>query len=627
MQRDAICPAVWAILAVLLLSTPLAAQPAVPQGTVSPTDLAQIKSPVDLQRLIEKQVAAGNLDEAKKSLEDARIRFSTRAFLPVLGPCYELVGMKTKALKFHTQFNQLFPGNLLAMSNLAKFYVKNGDPRSGVALARKMLKVKIDASASLQNEKLMSWARRRVAEALGSSGEVAKINEALAMIAENGGAELTGEDVLIGARLLSTMPDAANRDKAIQILTQEIDKQSPDLTRNDYVRLASLWERSGNWAKARETIQKRLDVKPETPGPAATQERMFFASYMIDMLILNDHPSDTGDYLKIIEKQSSDPAQLLPMRAVTWAKQGKTAKATRLLTDAARDAWPPNTPEKLATIKNISLLFMRIERFKEAEAMLRAYVKISPQDELTLAVFLGLHGDLDEALEICQKVIEKRPSDRANAVQAAVTFLGSRRNESTEKQIDRVALWAAPLLGGGAGVSMKLQLANLRGDYEAVALAYREILRERPGLKGSGTSTEASILNDLGFVLGHRLGRGNKARYDEALAYSNQAIDILGERSELLDTRAMIYLAAPVSDDKIGLAIADMTKALADHLPGRQASLHFHMAMIQKLAGNSQPAIEQLRLAIKDGLKIGQLSKREAKVFNELSGRLPSRGK
>lgn len=620
MQRDAICPAVWAILAVLLLSTPLAAQPVAPQGPVSPTDLAQIKSPVDLQRLIAKQVAAGNLDEAKKSLEDARIRFSTRAFLPVLGPCYEMVGMNSKALKFHTQFNQLFPGNLLAMSNLAKFYVKNGDPRSGVALARKMLR--IEPPTDPQSGRLMSWARRRVAEALGSSGEVAKINEALAMIAENGGVELTGEDVLIGARLLSTMPDAANRDKAIQILTQEIDKQSPDLTRNDYVRLASLWERSGNWAKARETIQKQLDVKPETPGPAATQKRMFFASYMIDMLILNDHPSDTGDYLKIIEKQSSDPAQLLPLRAVTWAKRGKVGDATRLLTDAARDAWPPNTPEKLATIKNISLLFMRIERFKEAEAMLRAYVKISPQDELTLAVFLGLHGDLEEALDICQKVIEMRPSDRAAAVQAAVTFLGSRRNESTEKQIDRVAQWAAPLLAGNTGVATKLRLADVRGDYEAVAQAIRENLRQ-PGLRGSGTSAEASTLNNLAFVLGHRLGRGNKARCDEALGYCEQAIKILGERSELLDTRAMIRLAA----GDVERARIDMTNALKDHLPGRRATMHFHMAMIQQLLGNPRAAAVELQTAIDEGLKIGQLSKREAKAFNELSGRLPSRGK
>ena len=207
-------------------------------------------------------------------------------------------------------------------------------------------------------------------------------------------------------------------------------------------------------------------------------------------------------------------------------------------------------------------------------------------------------------------------------MQAAVTFLGSRRNESTEKQIDRVALWAAPLLGGGAGVSMKLQLANLRGDYEAVASAYRELLRQ-PGLKGSGTSTEASLLNDLAFVLGHHLGRGDKARCKEALDHCNRAIEILGERSELLDTRAMVHFAAGDKDR----ARIDMTKALEDRSPGRQAKMHFHMAIIQKLYANPQAVAEQFRLAIDEGLKIGQLSKREAKVFNELSGRLPSRDK
>lgn len=625
MQRDAICPAVWAIFAVLLLSTPLAAQPVAPQGPVSPTDLAQIKSPVDLQKLIEKQVAAGNLDQAKKTLEDARIRFSTRAFLPVLGPCYELVGMKSKALKFHAQFNQLFPGNLLAMRNLANFYISNGDARNGVALAGQMLKV--EAPTDAESEKLVSWARQRWAVAMASTREVAKIDEALALIAENGGLESADEDSIIRARLLAMMPDAANRDKAIQFLVKEIGRKSPAVKPNDHVLLASLYERSGDWPRARETIQNRLDVKLEKPSPTEIKERLFFANFMIDMLILNGHPNDTDKYLKIIEKHNTDLARLLPLRAITWSKQGKVPKATRLLTDAARDAWPPNTPEKLAKIKRISLLFVQIERFAEAKAMLRAYVRIAPQDELILAHFLGLHGDLDEldeALNICKKVAEARPRDRPAALQTALSFLGSRRNESTKPQIDRVAKWAAPLLDGDSSVVVRRALADARGDYEAVAQAYREILNQ-PSLKGSGTSAEAGYLNDLAFVLGHRLGHGNKARCDEALRYSNQAIEILGERRELLDTRAMIHLAAP--GGRVDQALRDMEKALKDRLPGRQASMHFHMAMIQKSAGNPKLAVEQLRLAIDEGLKIGQLSTREAKVFNELSGRLPSRDK
>ena len=132
---------------------------------------------------------------------------------------------------------------------------------------------------------------------------------------------------------------------------------------------------------------------------------------------------------------------------------------------------------------------------------------------------------------------------------------------------------------------------------------------------------DASLLNNLAFILGHRLGRGNRIRLDEALGYCNQAIKVLGEQGQLLDTRAMIHLAG--GDEN--LAHTDMTKALKDHVPGGQPSLHFHMAMIEHAMRNRKAAARELRTAIDAGLKIGQLSSSDAKVFQDLS-RLLSAG-
>ncbi|MCH8924491.1 MAG: hypothetical protein IIA67_15245, partial [Planctomycetes bacterium] len=403
---------------------------------------------------------------------------------------------------------------------------------------------------------------------------------------------------------------------------EQIAKKSTALGDPDRVLLAQLYERSNQWPESRRVMTQLVQARMKEPTSVGPED-MAYVVELVRMMIRNGEPQATTSYLDMLKRQMSNPAlaaQSLQLRAVALSKQGKSAEAKERLTQAARDVWPPDTPEKLTTIKNVSLLFVEIERYAQAEALLRAYAKIAPGEELVLAQFLGLNGDVDEALALCKKVIDLRPSDRQAAMQVAVTTLNNRRDQITKPQIDRLAQWAGPLLDGDAGIALKIALAELRGDYATVEQSYREILR-RPGAKG--TPQEASIMNNLAFTLGYRLGRGDEERFKEALGYCDRAIKILGERSELLDTRATIYFAAGKND----LAYADMTKALKDRVPGGQATQHFHMAMIEHARKNPSAAATELRAAIDAGLKVGQLSSGDAKAFQDLSRLLLAPGK
>ena len=112
--------------------------------------------------------------------------------------------------------------------------------------------------------------------------------------------------------------------------------------------------------------------------------------------------------------------------------------------------------------------------------MLRGYVKFDPKQVLLLAQNLGEHGDIDEALDICQTVIDAQPGDIATVLRLAVRMLGARRNEITKQQIDRVAAWALPLMQanptGPVAVLLKAEMADLRGEYHEVVRILEALL-------------------------------------------------------------------------------------------------------------------------------------------------------
>jgi tetratricopeptide (TPR) repeat protein len=87
---------------------------------------------------------------------------------------------------------------------------------------------------------------------------------------------------------------------------------------------------------------------------------------------------------------------------------------------------------------------------------------------------------------------------------------------------------------------------------------------------------------------------------------------VAGPKADLLDTRAVIFLALKKSDE----AITDLQTAIADAPSGFR---YFHLARAQLLAHNREAAEEAFRQAVGSGLMMEQLHPAERVAYREMA--------
>ncbi len=204
-----------------------------------------------------------------------------------------------------------------------------------------------------------------------------------------------------------------------------------------------------------------------------------------------------------------------------------------------------------------------------------------------------------EALDLCDRAWQNCPSEAVGGISVAVL----RTNRPDDEQCGRVekrlreAIQKHP-----QSVNLLLQLADLlhlRGRFDDSEAVYRQILDK--------DNRNVVALNNLAWLLAHKPGKGT-----EALPLSNRAIEVAGPKADLLDTRAVAYLAIDRSEP----AIADLEKAIAD---GPNGYRYFHLARAYRLAKNKEAASEAFRKATASGLEADQLHPVEQVVYRELS--------
>jgi Tfp pilus assembly protein PilF len=155
---------------------------------------------------------------------------------------------------------------------------------------------------------------------------------------------------------------------------------------------------------------------------------------------------------------------------------------------------------------------------------------------------------------------------------------------TADKERDRVEGWLKDAIAKNPKITvLKLHLADLydlRGDYVKAADAYREVLKEEPG--------NIVALNNLAWLLSQQTGQGR-----EALQYIEAAVNGIGRRADLLDTRGSVEL-------KLGdtqAALADFTEAVSDSPTGPRL---FHLARAQYEARDRESAVKTLQKAKSD---------------------------
>ena len=158
-------------------------------------------------------------------------------------------------------------------------------------------------------------------------------------------------------------------------------------------------------------------------------------------------------------------------------------------------------------------------------------------------------------------------------------------------------------------VVLKMQLADLydlSGDYVDAQKQYREVLDAEPG--------NVVALNNLAWLLSDKTGQGR-----EALKYAEAAVNGMGRRADLLDTRGLVQLNLGNNE----AALADFTEASTD---SPTATRLFHLARAQYKARDRDAAMRTLRKARSDfGLEPAGLHPTEQEVCQTLMNELKVR--
>ena len=233
--------------------------------------------------------------------------------------------------------------------------------------------------------------------------------------------------------------------------------------------------------------------------------------------------------MKFADKPDAPPAELQERRRVVADCLEKLA--TRLKAS--------KQPDAAATFLEKAKLFYDL------------YVEQRPQEILLLASFLARHEQLDDALDLIrEKWRDCSPLAVAQAIQLVVENDPSPRQLNKAEEILRNVLKKYDRFPPLLLVEANLCAAQPSRQDDAEQY-YRELLAKDPD--------QAVSLNNLANLLALR-----KIKLDEALQLINHAITVAGPMASMLDTRAVVYLAAN-EPEKAEKAMDDLKVALSDN--------------------------------------------------------------
>jgi tetratricopeptide (TPR) repeat protein len=543
--------------------------------------------PVTWVALVEYLTDAEKLPQAKVEIEKARRKLAPADAPLALGQCYEMVGVLDKAREQYQAALKARGNEMAVHRTVAAFYLRTGAWKEAETQLRQIMEGKPKASADD-----VTWARQTLALVLASGFGAPRLPEAAALVGlrldEHGAVAdglapgaVTGraEDVA-RARVLATQGRRSFQTRAIALLEGAGKEQV--LLPDDQFLLARLYLAFGDkdevhWGKAREQLRILLAASGRNPAYLATYARSLLrhgATAEAEQII---------DRLEQAEKGRQVPAGTfgsVELRAQALEAEGRGKQALTLLDGWARKPGAP--PTRL----------------------------------LQCATLRGRLGEVTQALDLCEEASKSCSPEGVAATGIVIlraTQPGEKRaapGEVWRAQAGRVEGWLkAAIKAAPERARLRLQLADLLdlvgrgGEAEGV---YRLVLKQ--------DDRNPVALNNLAWLLTRQAGK-----QAEALKLINRAIELYGPQADLLDTRALVYLAMGQGSQ----AVTDLRRAVAD-APG--PTTYFHLIQAHQMARDTRSALAVLsQVNAAGGLSAEQLHPTERETYLRVIAELKQR--
>jgi tetratricopeptide (TPR) repeat protein len=488
--------------------------------------------------------------------------------------CYEAAGQVVEARAQYRVALQDKPEDAAVAVAAAGFFMRATLPADAEPLLRRIAAGRVKASG-----RDMAWARRGLAILLASGPPYRRFQEALTLLglALDRAGKLAREEKQppserdeiqrARARVLASQSSRPLQARAIAYL-EDLGRRRP-LNPEDKFLLVRLYEAQGEagWPKARRLLAGLTAGRAKDPRHLA-----HFAQVLLDRGLVDEAEQCIAKLTRAEAARGTGPGALgsTGLRARVLELRGKKEAADALL---RRDA-----------------------EGKDA----------GPERRLAYAGFLARWQRLDEALDQCEQAWKSgAPAELVSG--AAVGLLRAGRPSALSCRRVRRLLEAALTKKSGSAV-LRVQLADLediRGNYDRAEQAYRDAL--------AIDDNNVMALNNLAWFLAERTGKG-----DKALPFIAHAIELLGPRPDLLDTRALVYLAQGRAAD----AVADLERATRD---APTAARYFHLARALKMDRRSQAARTAFRKAKDAGLELKRLHPIDRLAYRKIAQELDVR--
>jgi tetratricopeptide (TPR) repeat protein len=529
------------------------------------------KNPATWLALVRFLAQQKRLAEADQAVAQAAERLPEEVKLLTLAQCHQVLGEEERAAEYFRQASEARPEDVQVIRAVATFYLQQGRLDQAEPLLRKILDGQVKASTSE-----IQQARRGLAIILASGTDYARFRKALELM----GIQLdeqgqlvrdprreqadSQEDKLFKARVLASQRQRSFRLYAIELL-EELDRGQA-LQTDDLFILAVLYDQEGEWTKARTLLDRCVAEKAPIPQHLA---------YYIRGLMRQQNRLDLIEAARWLQQLEA----LEKQHGLSPNQYGTMDLRARLLEASGKGDDALDTVQEFATRPGAR-----------------------PEDRLLVVASLGRQQRLDEAYEKLAQIWEAGKC--SPEVVGATSVALMRVMKPSKEQLTRVQQWVEQAITKNPNkLVLRMHLADLndlQGNYQKAESLYRQVIQ--PG----NEPNNMVALNNLAWLLVMQ-----ERKVDEAERLVTRAINGMGRRADLLDTRGLVHL----SRGQLTQAIADFREASGE-LPSPVRL--FHLARAHHLAREREEARKVLQQALDLGLEFERVHPIEREACRRL---------